>query len=168
MYSCCIHYPSSGHCPIIVFLFLGSGSQWKRHDEGNSVPAKEEAPSALCCELKAYCKYLNVKAYVGSVLPRVLVVCLLKILGPAPSGKRVETAVIEKKNIRRQSVTHPGCANYRKQKGVWNQRKTISFKGNIKMTDMVVPACNPRARRILGQGHLGLHRERETFTQWYS
>lgn len=49
--------------------------------------------------------------------------------------------------------------------------KTISVKGNIKMhtmTGMVVPAYNPRARRILGQDHLGLHRERETFTQWYN
>lgn len=100
-------------------------------------------------------------------MPRVLVVRLLKILGLAPSGKRVGTAVIEKIYIRRQSVTHPGCANYRRKKKSETKGKTISIKGNIKKC-MLMPACNPRARRIVGQDHLGLHRARETFTQWYS
>lgn len=155
-------WPLPHHC--IFVIFLGSGCQWKRHDEGKSVPVGEEAPSALCCEMKVYCKYLNVKTYIGLVLLRVLVICLLKILGPAPSGKRVGTVDIYI-YIWRQSVTHPGSSNYRKKVSE-TKGKTVSIKGNIKMhtmTGMVVPACDPGARRILGQDHLG-QRKRDLYS----
>lgn len=52
---------------------------------------------AQCCGVEVYCKYQKVKAYLGVVLPMVLVICLLGILGCVPISERAETAVVEKK-----------------------------------------------------------------------